>query len=92
MVECSDSKFAPRLFRRRGLYIGFFPHIASSDASNRTLRVAPSGTVASTAQAGKQYIYFINPGDGFYMADMFQADPLLRTLDLLLVNRREIQN
>jgi hypothetical protein len=37
-------------------------------------------------------IYFINPGGGFYMADMIQADPLLRTVDLLLVNRREIQN
>jgi hypothetical protein len=32
-------------------------------------------------------IYFINPGGGFYMADMIQADPLLRTSDLLLVNR-----
>lgn len=32
-------------------------------------------------------IYFINPGGGFYMADMIQAEPLLRTSDLLLVNR-----
>jgi hypothetical protein len=32
-------------------------------------------------------IYFISPGGGFYMADMIQVDPLLRTSDLLLVNR-----
>jgi hypothetical protein len=32
-------------------------------------------------------IYFISPGGGFYMADMIQADPQLRTSDLLLVNR-----
>ena len=32
-------------------------------------------------------IYFISPGGGFYMADMIQIDPLLRTPDLMLVNR-----
>jgi hypothetical protein len=32
-------------------------------------------------------IYFISPGGGFYMADMIQIDPMLRTPDLLLVNR-----
>ena len=32
-------------------------------------------------------IYFISPGGGSYMADMIQNDPLLRTPDLLLVDR-----
>jgi hypothetical protein len=32
-------------------------------------------------------VYFIHPRSGFYIADMVQADPLLRSPDLLLVSR-----
>jgi hypothetical protein len=32
-------------------------------------------------------VYFIDPGGGFYVADMIQIDPLLRDPDLLLASR-----
>src|SRR5450432_3085723 len=31
-------------------------------------------------------VYFIHPLGGYYLADMIQADPLLRNQDLLLVS------
>ena len=31
-------------------------------------------------------VFFVRPGGGFYLADMIQADPFLRTQDLLLVS------
>jgi hypothetical protein len=39
------------------------------------------------AQRPGANIFFINPGGGYYIADMIQTDPLLRSDDLFLLNR-----